>query len=67
MVHKNFEIAGTAFYFLCLTVYSKKGQIIYSNCPAAKQRPNDAMSVGHDEVQVDRHFYIICQFVAAKP
>ena len=59
--HKNFEIPGTAFYFLCLNLYTKKRKIIYSSCPATKQRPNDAMSVGHDEVQEDRHFYIICQ------
>ena len=40
-----------------------KRQIIYSHCPAAKQRRNDVIltSVGHDDVAVGRHFQVMCQ------
>ena len=58
---KNCKIAGTAFDFLRLNLDTKKRQIIYSNCPAAKHRQNDVMSVGHDDVKVGRHFDVICQ------
>ena len=40
-----------------------KRQIIYSHCPAAKQRRNGVIltSVGHDDVAVGRHFEVMCQ------
>ena len=53
---KNSEIAGTAFYFLRLNLYTPTQihDVFYSNCPAAKQRRNDIIliSMGRDDVAV---------------